>query len=380
MKVAFSLHPLVHHYQRGIHFYIKYLLESMAKINEGDIFFLLYQSIEKKEVNIEKEEFIFLPFKRSWEELPKGAKWLWEYISLPIEACRTSSQLLHIPDIGVPLASPMKLVTTVHSIMSYIFPYYLPALRERIKYRLKLLSLKRADRIIAISKSTKDDLINYLHIPPRKITVIPYGVEEKFKPIPKEKCKKWVEVKWGIKGDFILYVGALSPNKNIPRLLKAFSLLTGKGVKDYLLLIVASLNTPYYKEFLFETQKLGIDKKIRWLGTQSHQELVYLYNACTLFIFPSLYEGFGLPPLEAMACGAPVITSNTSSLPEVVGDAGILVDPKNPLEMQEAMRKILLSPSLREELSERAIKRAKEFSWLRTAKETLEVYRKVIRE
>ncbi|NOZ63516.1 MAG: glycosyltransferase family 4 protein [Caldiserica bacterium] len=380
MRIALSLHPLIHHYRRGIHFYIKSLVENIVRINRKDEILLFYLGKERQELNLVGENSVFLPYKFSWERLPRSLRWSWEFTFLPWEVKKHSPQVLHIPDLSGILFSPAKVIITVHDITPYLFPHYLPDTRERLKYRLKLLSLKRADKIISISRSTKDDLVKYLHVPPQKITVIPYGVEGKFKPISRKKCKKWIEEKWGIAEDFILYVGALSPNKNVGRLLEAFALLIKAGIKGYPLLIVASLKNPNYPSLLRKTRELGIDKWVYWLDAQPQEKtLVYLYNACTLFAFPSLYEGFGLPPLEAMACGAPVIASNTSSLPEVVGDAGSLVNPEDPREMQESMRKILLSSSLREELKSKAIKRAKEFSWQRTAEKTLEVYREVMK-
>ena len=378
MKIAFSLHPVTYHRQRGLYFYVKYLLEGISQIDTEDTFFLFCESIKRNEINIKKENFFFVPFRRLWKNLPTGLKWLWDYIILPMEIKRVNPHLIHIPDAGLPWLYRGKVVATIHDIAPYLFPYYLPTLREKLKYRLKLLSLKRADRIIAISKSTAEDLINYLHIPKRKIRIIPYGIDKKFSPLPQEKSKKHVEENFNIKENFILYVGALSPNKNVMRLLEAFSLLIKSGIRNYPLLIVASTKNPNYPYLLRKTFELGIDKFVHWLNSQPQEKLVYLYNACTLFVFPSLYEGFGLPPLEAMACGAPVVASNTSSLPEVVGDAGILVNPKNPEDIFKAMRKVLLSSSLREEMSEKALKRAKNFSWKKTAGETLEVYREVL--
>ncbi len=379
MRIALSLHPMIHHYQRGIHFYIKYLVENLVLLDQENEYLLYYTEREKEEISCSKGNFQFIPFQKTWHSLPPFFRWMWEFALLPREIRKYTPHMLHIPDLSFTFYSG-RLVFTVHDITPFLYPEYLPSRRERIKYRGKLLSLKKAKKIITISNSTRKDLVNFLRIPPGRITVIPYGVEEKFRLLPQEKARRMVEERFLLKENFILYVGALSPNKNVSRLLEAFSLLIERGIRDYSLVIVASLNSPFYPSLARKARKLGIDRKVRWLGSQSQETLVYLYNACTLFIFPSLYEGFGLPPLEAMACGAPVVVSHTSSLPEVVGDAGVLIDPQNPEEICEAMKRILLSPSLREELRARSLERAKKFSWKRTARETLEVYRKVMGE
>lgn len=238
--------------------------------------------------------------------------------------------------------------------------------------------LKQADKLIAISEYTKGDLTKYLKISEDKITVVHQGVDhEKYKPMPKDDE---IVNKYKLPEDMkiILYVGAEYPRKNLPTLIEAF----GKLKKDYegvKLVKAGNPQTGGAREKLIKLiNKLGLENEIIFTDFVPEEDLPKLYNAADLFVFPSFYEGFGLPPLEAMACGTPVITSNASSLPEVVGDAGIMVDPHDVVGLAKAMYDVLTNDPLRENLVKKGLQRAKLFNWEKTARETLKVYEEVI--
>ncbi|WP_083810054.1 glycosyltransferase family 4 protein [Methanothermococcus okinawensis] len=241
------------------------------------------------------------------------------------------------------------------------------------KYLFPLI-LKNSNKIISISHHTKQDIIKYFKIPEDKIKVIHLAANENYKPL-KEKEINEVKQKYNLNYPFILYVGGLEPKKNIPTLLKALYKLKKQGINHKL--ILTGVKRWKYKSIFETIEKLNLQKDVIFTGYVPDEDLPALYNAADLFVYPSLYEGFGLPPLEAMACGTPVITSNTSSLPEVVGDAGIMINPYNVDELAKAMNEVLTNEGLREELSKKGLERAKLFSWKKCAEEHLKVYEEV---
>lgn len=238
-------------------------------------------------------------------------------------------------------------------------------------------TLKTADRIIAVSNSTKRDLINYFNIPEEKIKVILEAADEKFKLLNKEEINE-VKQKYNLNFPFILYVGTLEARKNIPTLIKAFYKIKKKNIEHKL--VIAGKKGWKYKEIFETIDKLDLQNDVVFTGYVSDEDLPALYNAADLFVYPSIYEGFGLPPLEAMACGTPVITSNTSSLPEVVGDAGIMVDPCDVDGLTQTMCDVLTNDGLREDMIKKGLERAKMFTWEKCARETLKVYEEVYNE
>jgi len=238
-------------------------------------------------------------------------------------------------------------------------------------------STKSATKVISVSQSSKRDIVRYLNIPPDKIEVIYNAVSNIFKPMNGLNLKDQLRTKFGVSGDYLLYVGNLMPHKNLKRLIYAFYRLRRKLKKDYNLVIVGE-GIPHYRELRVLANDLGLKDNVIFLGFIAKKWLPILYNEAKVFVFPSQYEGFGLPPLEAMACGTPVITSNTSSLPEVVSDAGLLIDPYNVEELIEAMERCLTDDNLRAELIEKGLQRVKLFSWERTAQRTLEIYQTIL--
>jgi len=233
---------------------------------------------------------------------------------------------------------------------------------------------KKADEIIAVSDSTKQDLVQLYNIDPKKIKVIYSGIEERFSPVENKEELRRVRKKYNLPEKFILFLGTLEPRKNIEGLILAFDKL--KQSKNLNLVIAGSKGWLY--ENIYKTaQKVNSSDNIKFIGYIDPEGKPALYSLAKLFVYPSFWEGFGFPPLEAMACGTPVITSNVSSLPEVIGEAGLLVDPYNINEIAEAMNQVLQGESLRTNLQKKGIERAREFSWGKTAKETLKVFREL---
>jgi glycosyltransferase involved in cell wall biosynthesis len=267
-----------------------------------------------------------------------------------------------------------KCIITVYDLTPLLFSETHEKGRVLMHKYLFPLILKKSDKIISISHHTKNDIIKHFKIPEDNIKVIHLAANENYKPLNENEINN-IKQKYNLNYPFILYVGTLEPRKNIPTLLKAFYKLKKQGIKHKL--VITGKKGWKYKSIFETIEKLNLQKDVIFTGYVPDEDLPALYNAADLFVYPSIYEGFGLPPLEAMQCGTPVITSNTSSLPEVVGDAGIMVNPYDVDELANKMYEVLTNDGLREELSKKGIERAKLFSWKKCAEEHLKVYEEV---
>lgn len=329
-------------------------------------------------------ETAYLLFPGAWRQLDlalqhetdQGSRFLWRQVVLPRDLSRHRVDLFHGLFPSVPLFWTPT-ITTIYDMTPLLLPEYMLH-NERLLFGLFLgIYVRRAGHILTISEQSKRDIIRLLHVPPDKVSIAFPAAETRFRPMPHSDTWDGVLQQYGIACPFILFVGTLEPRKNIVTLVKAYAALRSSGRIAHQLVIVGRKGWLY--DEIFETvDMLGLGRNVIFTGAVPDHELAYLYNAATLFVYPSFYEGFGLPPLEAMACGTPVITSCTSSLPEVVGDAGLMVDPRNVEELTCAMTKILGNEALRHEMKEKGLQRASVFSWAETAKQTLRIYEKVL--
>lgn len=315
--------------------------------------------------------------------IPKIAPLLTNLIGMPYAINKADIDILHAPSHGYMQTSSfffnggVKKILTIHDLTPLLFPE--THSKETLFFwnsTLKLIK-NRADIIIVDSKNTKNDCIMHLGISDERIKVVHLAADSKYKPINnKENIEKELKNKYNLKFPFILYVGTLERRKNISTLIKAFYKLKKNSVKHKL--VIAGGKGWKYNEIFETIDKLGLKNDVIFTGYVPDEDLVKLYNAADLFVYPSLYEGFGLPPLEAMACGCPVITSNASSLPEVVGNAGIMVDPYNFDILYEKICEVLSNNGFRDELRKKSLNRAKLFSWEKTAEETCKIYEEVL--
>ncbi|MGK7345527.1 MAG: glycosyltransferase family 4 protein [Candidatus Nitrospinota bacterium M3_3B_026] len=301
---------------------------------------------------------------------------LWESLWLPGMLRKRGVDVFHGPAFMIPLRLPaMRAVVTIHDIVAFIKPETVPL--KYAMYMRFLISLvaRKADRIITPSQSTKKDLVNILSIPEERINVVYEAVSGKFRPAGDAGVRADVKRRFGIRDRYMLFVGNLEPRKNLVRLLRAFEAARERLGGAYQLVICGKKGW-LYKDILKTFRE--VDKgDVILTSYVSDPDLVGLYQGADMFVFPTLYEGFGLPVLEAMACGAPVINSNVSSLPEISEDASILIDPLDVESISEAMVRLAFSESLRDELREKGLRRAARFSWTETARKTLDVYRSV---
>lgn len=294
-----------------------------------------------------------------------------EQVELPYVLNKFKDVLFHSPSF---VSSPLikcKSVMTIHDLNHIKFPQYYSKLHKYYyKYIVKNCVLK-AEKIITVSQYSKEELLKWLRCSEDKIEVTYNGLDKKFCLIDDVDKLEKVKHKYDLPKKYMLYIGNQKPHKNVKRLLEAISLL-----EDNITLVINGTPNDDIKNFL---RQYKIKNKVKFIGYVDDKDLPALYNLAYLFIFPSLYEGFGLPPLEAMACGCPVITSNTSSLPEVVGDAALLIDPYSCEEIAEAIRKLLRDNSLYQELIKKGLANAHKFSWSITTKHTLNIYENILR-
>jgi len=272
---------------------------------------------------------------------------------------------------------PIRTVVTIHDIVAYQKPETVPLKYALyMKFLIKLVA-NRADRVITPSICTKNDLVERLNVPESKIDVIYEAVGPRFTPPDTGSALDEIKTRFGIRDRYMLFAGNLEPRKNLIRLMEAFD-LAGKKLNGQYQLVISGKKGWLYKDILRTYERLNRNNDIILTNYVNDEDLIKLYQAAEMFVFPTLYEGFGLPPLEAMACGTPVITSKNSSLPEITGDAAVLVNPFDIEEISEAMVKVATSDSYRNELGSMGIKQAGRFSWTNTALKTLESYRSVL--
>ncbi|MDE3077037.1 MAG: glycosyltransferase family 4 protein [Chloroflexota bacterium] len=296
----------------------------------------------------------------------------WEQLLLPLELALERFDLLHSPDFIPPFRRRYRSVITVHDLAFLRYPQFLTAPSRRYFNGQIRAAVQSADRIIAVSNATKQDLIAEVGASPGKIDVVYEAADPLLRPEADRAAIAGFLEGHRLPGDYVLFVGTLEPRKNLPVLIQAFATLRRKGYAGQL--VLAGARGWLYDQVFSEIERLELQPAVVLAGPLEPGDLRCLYNGARLLAFPSVYEGFGLPVLEAMSCGLPVVTSNVSSLPEVAGDAALLVDPSSPEELATAMERVLGDPSLADSLRQRGLARAGEFSWERAAAETLAVY------
>jgi glycosyltransferase involved in cell wall biosynthesis len=303
-------------------------------------------------------------------------------VAFPIYLRSLSPDLVHIPLNRVPLLMIRPYVVTVHDLSSLLFEAPVSSTKMRLRRYLYRRGLLRASRVIAVSETTKRDLHSLVGIPASHIRRVYEAPDPGFlspDSRPNEENKQRILERYQINYPFLLYAGNIRPHKNVPRLVEAFSVVrdqlsTHPVYKDLRLIIIGDTISQYpsVRQAVIKSRAEAV---VRFLGFVPFDTLRCFYEAAAAFVFVSRYEGFGLPPLEAMACGTPVVASNVSSLPEVVGEAAVLVNPENVFEIARGIKEVLLDDELRGHLIRCGRERARRFSWDRTAREVLEIYR-----
>lgn len=288
--------------------------------------------------------------------------------------------LIHYTNFNSPVFyTRSKSVVTIHDLTLWFYPGRRAEnwLRRWAYRHVIRKSCENATRVIAVSQHTKKDIVKYLKIDPNKVDVVYEGVPSRYRPIKDSKKIEAIKTKYNISRPFFLYVGQWRPHKNLVRMLRAFALLRHRYNVDYQLVLVgkADADAPEVKTTI---KKLGIQEAVIITGYVADGDLPYFYSEAEAFIFPSLYEGFGIPPLEAMASGTPVLSSSASVMPEVLGDAALFFDPTNIEDMAQAMHKLVTTYRTKRELREKGFRQVKKYSYTKMAQQTLAVYKKVL--
>lgn len=352
----------------GIGEYAFELLRQFKKFTVYSLQFTVYLK-DKPRGDLPKE-------RGGWQYRVIGPKRLWTQVGLPFDLFfhQPRPQVFFSPTHYAPRFSPIPVVI---SIMDLSYIHFPQMFKKSDLFQLKnwtSYSVKKAKKILTISRTSKNDIIKEYEIEPRRVVITYPGVKMK-NPKPKAQNPKLLRDKYGIRGEYILFVGTLQPRKNLVRLIEAFSKITPE-VK----LVIVGKKGWLYEEILAAPKKFGVEDRVKFLDFVAEEDLPILYQNALCFVLPSLYEGFGLPILEAMANGCPVVTSNVSSLPEAGGEGALYVNPEDVDDITQKIKLILEDKKLREELVEKGYKQVKKFSWEKTARETLKVLEEVASE
>lgn len=316
-----------------------------------------------------------------WRLIPDkdpAVRLIWEQAFFSRLIREADIDVLHSLHYTRPFRLSCSSVVTFHDMTFFLYPE-LHTRTKRIFFPQAIKSsARRADFVITVSESTRQDAIRLLGLSPDRVITIQHGVDRAFRPINDIEFGKRVTNKYRLPGKFILYVGLIEPRKNLPLLINAYKKLVDDGI-DHNLVLVGRFGW-MFDEVLEQIEKLNLTDKVILTGYVEQVDLPMVYNLCDLFVYPTLYEGFGLPALEAMACGIPVITTDVSSLPEIVGEAGLLVPPDDVEALFEGINKVLYDEGLRLNMARRGTEQAAKFSWEWAARSTLEVYRQAIKK
>jgi glycosyltransferase involved in cell wall biosynthesis len=356
----------------GIGTYIRNLVHLLARIDHDTEYVLLCRPQDRELVSDLGRNF------RPVVETARPYSIL-EQINIPIALRREHVDLFHAPHYVLPPLIHCKSVVTIHDVIHLMFPQYLPGRLAYAYARGQLwTAAHRSDRILTVSETSKLDILRRFRINADKITVVYNAIDERLLTPPAEDDFERVRARYQLKNPFALYVGNIKPHKNLARLIDAFHLVRQRPGFESLQLVIIGDEISKYQSLRRAVHQYKLHKFVRFFGFVSPDTLGVLYRLASVFVFPSLYEGFGLPPLEAMYCGTPVVTSNVSSLPEVVSDAAVLVDPYDSQSIADGILRTLEDEYLRTTLRERGTARAREFSWERSVQRIHEVYQEVL--
>ena len=364
MRIGIDVRKL-HDY--GIGTYVRNLLTHLDRLDHETEYVLLCQPADRGLADGLGDNF------RTVAQ-PAGPYSISEQIRIPIQLTRERIDLFHAPHYTLPALTPCRSIVTIHDCIHLRFPQYLPS-RFAYRYARAMFwsATHRCDCILTVSETSKRDILSFFDVPAEKIIVIPNAIEDRYWTRPPDEAITKVRERYQLHAPFLLYAGNIKPHKNLERLLDAFYRVRQRGFKDVTLLIIGDEITRYVK-LRRAVHRYQLHRHVRFLGFVPAETLQILYRLASAFVFPSLYEGFGLPPLEAMASGTPVVTSNVSALPEVVGNAAMLVDPEQADSIADGVIRVLSDEPFRADLVRKGLARARQFSWDRSVRRTWDIY------
>ncbi len=377
MRIAIDLSPAVHQ-KAGLGRYARTLAEHLVALDHDHQYIAFAYGSPAQDAlppSLQALPRANIPLDvRPW----RMGVWLAHALGIPLDRALPRVDIFHATEHLLPPLKNARTVFTLHDLIFQIFPeFHLPLNRWFLRNAMPHF-LRRADAIVAVSECTRRDAVRLYGVPPEKVSVIYEGVNPALRPVEDPDVIAAARARYARNQPFLLFLGTIEPRKNIPALVDALQVLRARGFPHRLL--VAGRRGWLYQGVFEHARQAGMESQVDFLDYVPDADLPALFAACDAFVFPSLYEGFGLPPLEAMACGAPVVCSNTSSLPEVVGDAALCVNPREPAEIAAAVERVIGDNRLRAELRAKGLAQGTKFSWERAARETLQVYQKVRRE
>ena len=369
MRVAIDARKL---HDFGIDTYIRNLLRHLARIDDRNEYVLLCHAPD-----LDIAGTLGPNFRTVLEPSPNYS--VREQFHVPLLLRRERPDVYHAPHYVLPPAVSCSSVVTIHDCIHLMFPQYLPSRLAYVYAKGSMWSASRkANKILTVSEASKRDILRFFDVPSEKVVVIHNAIDERFLAPADPERMDMARQRYQLDHPFVLYVGNIKPHKNIGRLIDAFS-RARRQCPDDLKLVIIGDEISKYPALRQSVHKHKLDKHVRFLGIQPMETLAAFYRLARVFVFPSLYEGFGLPPLEAMACGAPVVTSNVSSLPEVAGGAALLVDPYDADAIAHGIVQAVNDEALRADLIRRGRERARSFSWTQSVRMIHQIYMDVAR-
>ena len=355
----------------GIGTYIRNLLRQLARLDDNTEFVLLCRPGDAAALTSLGENFRPVPE-------TSGNYSVAEQVTIPLALKREGVSLFHAPHYVLPPLVTCPSVVTIHDCIHLMFPQYLPN-RLALTYARTSISMaaRRATRVLTVSESSKRDILRFVDVDPDKIDVIYNAYDERFGVEPREEDVVRVRERFQLHDPFVLYAGNVKPHKNLERLIDAFQVVRKRGI-DNLKLVLIGDDISKYAALRRAVHRHQLHQHVRFLGFVPEATLAVMYRLARVFVFPSLYEGFGLPPLEAMASGTPVVTSNLSSLPEVTGDAAMLVDPYDPEAIADGIYRVLTDDALSASMRAKGLARASQFSWEQSVRRVHDIYQKAL--
>ncbi|MDA1093692.1 MAG: glycosyltransferase family 1 protein [Acidobacteria bacterium] len=367
MRIAIDIRKLD---DFGIGTYVRNLVQWLAKLDRETEYVLVCRPQDCERVEQLGPNFRPMPDRSAGYSIT-------EQFTVPVGLVRARADLFHAPHYVLPALTPCRSIVTIHDCIHLMFPEYLPGRLAHVYARLSFwVAANRSARVLTVSEASKRDILRFFPIPSEKVDVIYNAIDDRFSEPPDPAQVERVRERYQLHDRFLLYAGNVKPHKNLERVIEAFARLRSDTSADIKLLITGS-EISRYATIRRAVHRYNLHKHVRFLGFLTTDTLATLYHLADAFVFPSLYEGFGLPPLEAMACGTPVLTSNVSSLPEVVDDAALLVDPHDTAAIAQAMHQILTDQPTRERLIASGRRRASSFSWETSVQRVLRIYREV---
>jgi glycosyltransferase involved in cell wall biosynthesis len=374
VKIAIDIRRMT---EFGVGTYIRNVVRTLGRLDRENKYLLIGPSSKVEEIGSLPPNFHAVPL----HQPERSLKGWWEFRAV---LRRLDCDLVHVPNIfSVPRALPCPYVMTVHDMLEHMsLGRKRNDLWRSVHFQLTMRVLRGAARIFAVSNFTKTEMEKLFGIPPERIEVVYNAIDERFLHGHASAAdRELIADRYQVTYPFLLYAGRVSAHKNVVRMIEAFSALKGELEKERafpdLKLIIIGDDLSGNPDLRRTVVRSGVQNDVRFLGFVPIEVLRIFYDSAKIFVFPSLYEGFGLPPLEAMAHGTPVVTSNVSSLPEVVGNAAVLVNPENVFEIMRALHRVLLDQGLRDRMKERSYVQAGKFSWEKSVRRILEVYRQV---